>query len=463
MAHRFHGLGQNSSRLALALTALITASASGVAQAATVLLAPFTLNSMPLDSQQQSHSLAPLNDGQFVAYWDAPSSLPSPDGSPRYDAVGRIFAIPNGQGQTDEFVSARLLANYGNDIDVVPSPGGYVLGWSEYENLTYGDNYVRRFSLDAQPASVRFPISDKPYQSEHYPRSSVLPASGEYLTVSRGYENGDAELYIRKFDTQSLPLTPSLRLTAGDGAFDSRPRIACNIYSSCALAWHSDPSGSSTGLYSVWVQLFNGATFTPIGAPMKVAGDGTVSDAFPTIGIADSGDFVVAWQRSTESNSLGTLGCYFRRYKANGKPQGGVKAITNSLCAYPDLVVAPNSKFAIANMEQPEGKTNQRIVVREYNADGSRSAVTAVAKRELGAGGLGSATIAIDSSLHAAVAWLVPASATAGDYEHTLRAAILQLGSTTTAKTSGDDDEVLSTRLTPSRLPAHHPQRISPP
>lgn len=421
-------LGRRGSGIAVSCALLMAAACCGSAQAATTVVAPFTLNTTPLVSQQQTHNVRAIADGQFVVYWNGPSSLPSPDDVPRYDAIGRLFAIPNGPGQTGELISAYQLTSYGNDLDVVATPQGFLLGWGEYETLTYGDNYVRQLDAFVRPRTIRFPVSDRPYQHERYPRSAMLPYTGEYLTISRGWDGTDTELYIRKFDSNSLPLTGSLQLTPTDGAFDSRPRIACNQSAICVLAWHRDPSGTGEGSFSSWLQLFNGATFTPLGPAVKVSGDGSVSDGFPTVGIADSGDFVVAWQRAVAPSTLGTLGCYYQRYKANGKPKGGAVTLSSSLCVTPEMVMQADGRWVIADVEQPEGKTDQRIVIREFNPDGSRSATTTVAKRKESEGGLGSPTIALDQSQRAALVWVVPASATEGDYAHSLQAAILQLG-----------------------------------
>lgn len=449
MTIKLEHLGRRGRGRGILCALLMAAVCSNPVQAATVLVAPFTLNSTALVSQYQTHNLQAIGDGQFVVYWNGPSSLSSPDEQPRYDAVGRIFAIPGSAGQTDEFTSAYQLTSYGNDLDVVATPSGYLLGWGEYEILSYGDSYIRQFdSKLPQPRTIRFPVSDRPYQHERYPRSAMLPYSGEYLTISRGWDGTDTELYVRKFDSNSLPLTGSLQLTPTDGAFDSRPRIACNQNATCILAWHRDPGGTGEGSLSSWVQLFNGATFTPIGSAIKVSGDGGASDGFPVVGIADSGDFVVAWQRAVAPSTLGTLGCYYQRYKANGKPKGNVVTLASGLCVTPEMVMQADGRWVIADVEQPEGKTDQRIVLREYNADGSRSATTTVAKRAESKGGLGIPTIALDQNQRAALVWVVPASATEGDYAHSLQAAILQLGGTAAKSV---DDETSTARVTTVR------------
>jgi hypothetical protein len=451
MNFNFHRLGRRGPAPVAFCSLLIAALCCGTARAATVVVAPFTLNTTALVSEQQTHNVQTIADGQFVTYWNGPSSLPSPDETPRYNAVGRIFAIPGGPGQTDEFVSAYQLTSYGNDLDVVATPDGFLLGWGEYETLSYGDSYIRQLNAAALPRTIRFPLSDRPYQHERYPRSAMLPYTGEYLTISRGWDGTDTELYIRKFDSNSLPLTGSLQLTPTDGAFDSRPRIACNHNAVCALVWHRDTSGTGEGNFSSWVQLFNGATFAPIGSAVKVSGDGSVSDGFPSVGIADSGEFVVSWQRSVAPSTLGTLGCYYQRFKASAKPKGAAVTLVSSLCTYPEIVMQADGRWVIANMEQPEGKTDQRIMVREYNADGSRSATTTVAKRAESKGGLGGPTLALDQSQRAALVWVVPASATEGDYAHSLQAAILQLGG---GAAKADEEQIPPMRAHAARLPS---------
>jgi hypothetical protein len=313
-------MDRHTFRRSLITCALMSSlSALTSAHAATVTTAPLTVNVTPLNNQYESNPVTWLGNGNFVVYWDRPSLLPYSENDPRYDAAGRIFSAA-GAALTDEFTGAYQLTFRGNDIDLTPrAAGGYILGWSDYQGYTYGDNYIRAFDDDAVSTTVQFPVSDVSYNSEAYTRSAALP-TGEFLTVSRsaeGEQGENLEIYLRKFKPDGTALKNSMRLTPGDADFDSRPRIACNASSMCVVVWHSAPDGK---IFSVKAQGFDAIKYKPVGATFTVSGDGVASDGFPTVGIAPSGEFVIAWGRT--ANPLNTADggpytCYFQRFNCS--------------------------------------------------------------------------------------------------------------------------------------------------
>ncbi len=256
---------------------------------------------------------------------------------------------------TTSLTSATLQPETANAV-AVDDDGDYVVVWTAYDSSTGCDRvYMRLFDADGTPADlpiidsdgevvgtsvdaapVMLVSADSAFDGDIQRHASVaMDPDGDFVITWTNYDNGDADIYARQFS--SVPIVVTIDADTGletiTFADDVEDAFLVNDYTDDNQKW---------------------------------------SD----VAVDTDGDFVITWASyaQEEDGEEGTgYGIYARRYDSEGAALGKefqVNVTTAGDQTTPSIAMAGDGYFVIAWTSDQNG-TDDDIVVREFNADGS--------------------------------------------------------------------------------------------
>jgi hypothetical protein len=170
------------------------------------------------------------------------------------------------------------------------------------------------------------------------------------------------DLFARRFDAAGAPLTGEIQVSAFTTTGHNRPAVASDAAGNFVVVWRDSMSGAG-GIY--------GRRFSAAGEPLAGIFPVTVERVFanPSIAVAPSGAFVVAWDRSygTFTNALGHW------FDASGAPVGGpfrVNAGTTGRNERPDVAFDPAGELLVTWRRQASDPNARGIYARRFDANG---------------------------------------------------------------------------------------------
>jgi subtilisin-like proprotein convertase family protein len=277
--------------------------------------------------------------------------------------MARSFSVSVDQadGEVDEaagttnLTSATLQPETANAV-AVDDDGDYVVVWTAYDSSAAGDRvYMRMFDADGTPADlpivdssgaaigvsvdaapVMLVTADSAYANDTQRYASVaMDPDGDFVVTWTNYHGDDADIYARHFSASPLVVVidSSTGLETITFADDVQDAFRVNEYTDDNQKW---------------------------------------SD----VALDVDGDFVVTWASyaQEQSGESGTgYGIYARRYDSEGTAlakEYQVNVTTAGNQTTPSIAMAGSGTFVIAWTSDQNG-TDDDIIVREFNADGS--------------------------------------------------------------------------------------------
>jgi len=212
-------------------------------------------------------------------------------------------------------INTRTSSNQANSAIAMDVDGNFVIVWSSY-NQDGNSNGIfgQRFDPNCDKVGVEFQINTT-WPGNQKEAAVAMNAAGNFVVVWYGpglLEEDQEDIFARRFDPNALALDDEFRVNSHTNDEQLCPSVAMN----------------------------------------------------------DDGTFVVVWE-SMNILAEGNRAICGRLYDSNGLSLE-VEFVINentSDCRYPDVAMDPNGKFAVVWME--DGSSNNLVMVRLYNADGS--------------------------------------------------------------------------------------------
>ena len=273
-------------------------------------------------------------------------------------------------GRAEFQVNTYTEHNQTHPSVAVNEAGDFVVAWrSSSSDGRGGGVYARCFAADGTPLDDEFKVNTSQVDVDNWTPAVGVDADGGFVIAWVAVGDGDCDIVARLFDPQGAAVTEEFKVNESTSATgQSMPSIARRPTGEFVVVWTDWSGGCYTGKSRVL-----GRVFQPDGSPSEgefVIGENTNAD-WPDIGMDDSGRFVVAWIRMGDTYSR-PYGEYimFRRYEADGTPAGPPVQVTtdlNSRWYGPSVAVAPSGEFAVA---WAIGPFPYDIAAQHFNADG---------------------------------------------------------------------------------------------
>jgi hypothetical protein len=146
------------------------------------------------------------------------------------------------------------------------------------------------------------------------------------------------------------------------------PAIAAAPNGQFVVVWHDD---GGDGKYQIKMRGFN-ADGTPRFSQRTVNNVASGQQLLPSIALASTGDFVVAWQ--DDAGNDGRYQIKARQFNSDGSPKGGQFTVNTNAAGQqltPSVAVNPDGDFVVVWQDDTDGNGSYQIKARGYKHDGT--------------------------------------------------------------------------------------------
>ena len=176
----------------------------------------------------------------------------------------------------------------------VDSLGRWIIAWQDFRDYgtNYYDIYARRFDSTGSPLAADFRVDQAAGAVDALFPAVATDASNNFIITWEDRRNGDADIYVRCYDSNANPLNVNIRVDVDWGTAESlSPSIAIQPDGSFLIVWTDYRSGNS----DIFVRRFQNC-YTPLGGNFRLdQGPGEASAEDPSLVVAPSGVFLFAW------------------------------------------------------------------------------------------------------------------------------------------------------------------------
>lgn len=315
--------------------------------------------------------------GNFVAVWQSSRQDGSGTGiyARRYDASLQGWA-----DETEFLVTETVAGDQQTPAVGMDGFGNFTVVWAADDGDGSGI-FARRFAADGTPLGGEFQVNVQSATDQVGPVIGMNQA-GEALVAwvsDHGSlidpDDGEKTVYARWFYADGTPLG-SEEFSVSNYVKDAQeqPAVGLDAAGNVAITWQSinqesnlEGEGSSWGVYArqFVVDKAAGTISSPQAEEFRVNEETEGPQRYPTIGVADAGQFVVGWQSINQDGS--SWGVYQRQYLPDGTPAGGerrVNTATSGPQVLPVIAQRGSGDFSVIwsgrGFDELEGNWGQR-------------------------------------------------------------------------------------------------------
>jgi len=187
----------------------------------------------------------------------------------------------------------------------VDSLDRWIIPWEDFRDhyLNGHDIYARRFDSTGSPIAADFRVDQAIGAVDALFPSVAADPSNNFIITWEDRRNGDADIYMRCYDSDANPLNVNVRVDVDLGTAESlSPSIATQPDGSFLIVWTDYRSGNS----DIFVRRFQNC-YTSLGGNFRLdQGPDGASAEDPSLAVAPSGVFLFAWS----DNRNGTWDIY---------------------------------------------------------------------------------------------------------------------------------------------------------
>jgi S-layer family protein len=304
-------------------------------------------------------------DGDFVVVWSNKNLYGA------YTAIyGRRFDVttaPRGiEFRVDQGVESQALAAV-----AISGTGAFVVVWHDTRDIRLENIHARMYDAAGGAIGSEFTVNDYLTGRQQAPDVSRAP-DGRFVvawTSDRG-DGSNQAIIARRYDSLGNPMGGEFVVNTYTTGAQILGRVAMDASGGFVIVWEDyltnrDGSGSS-----IFGQRFDAAG-NRIGGEFQVNSYTTGHQQFPSVAMAPSGRFVVAWRGSDGS----LTGVFARVFDAAGNPVAGdfvVNTYTTGyqFGAFSQVAMDALGNFVVVWASQQEGIGD--VFAQRFNAVGAR-------------------------------------------------------------------------------------------
>jgi hypothetical protein len=213
--------------------------------------------------------------------------------------------------------------------------------------------------LAAVPLGPDWIVPTTPDGGPITPDVAVAP-DGSFVVVWNG---GPSSILARRYDPNSVPLGPDIPVSNPSGHIVYNPRVGVDATGDFVVVWNDYTSSNQ----QVFYRLFHGA----VGGTPNPADSATTDDS-ADVAMAPDGRFAVTWRQAVSVRDSTFVAV--RQFDASGNSSGGKSYVTPddpTTEEQPTIAMAPTGRFVVAweKVDSSAGTTITHFTT--FNADGS--------------------------------------------------------------------------------------------
>ncbi|MEL6222761.1 MAG: Calx-beta domain-containing protein, partial [Cyanobacteria bacterium J06627_8] len=181
----------------------------------------------------------------------------------------------------------------------------------------------------------------------------------------------DRNVKARRFDRNGNALGDSFRVNTETTEDQETPDIAMNANGQFVITW--DSFGQDGSFNGIFAQAYD-PTGNPVGGEIAVNNITNSLQVRPTVGIDNSGNFVIAWEDLNDrSRDIGEINA--RRFDSAGTPLGDsflVNTVTERKQDTPDIAMNASGEFVITWESFGQDGDGSGVFAQKYNSAGEK-------------------------------------------------------------------------------------------
>lgn len=249
--------------------------------------------------------------------------------------------------------------------------GNYVIVWAS--SGQDGDQlgiYGQRYNASDVAQGGEFRVNTYTTGNQSNP-AVAMDGSGNFVVSwdSYGQDGSETGIYAQRYSAAGEPLGSEFRVNTYTNRYQSNPSVAMDEAGDTVIAWQS--YGQDGDQFGIYAQRYNAAGVAQNGE-FHVSTYTTNSQTLPSVAISQNGDFVIAWQSFTQDGS--GSGVYGQRFDAAGIPQAGefrINSYTTGSQSTASVGMDQSGNFVVAwTSNNQDSSTSQGIFAQRYNATG---------------------------------------------------------------------------------------------
>ncbi|MAT16783.1 MAG: hypothetical protein CMJ46_16110, partial [Planctomyces sp.] len=313
---------------------------------------------------ETSRNVAMAADGSYVITWYSLNQ----DGD-LYGVFARRFDI-DGNAMGNEFqVNSHTAGNQNEPVVAMSSTGSFVIVWSSnFQDGSGNGVYAQLFDSAGSPIGNEFLVNTYT-NSDQWTPSVAMSDAGQFVVTwtSSGQDGSQTGVHGQRYDENGVPLGVEFRVNTSTAGSQFHPTVSMADSGQFVVAWTS-MNGSEPDVYA---QRYD-ASGNPNGGEFRVNTFTNSYQYFPSVSLSDSGEFIVSWTSLDQDGAGG--GIYAQRYDANGIPIGNefrVNSQTADSQEYSSVSLANTGDFLFTWTSYGQDGDQRGIFTRAYKSDGT--------------------------------------------------------------------------------------------
>ena len=269
---------------------------------------------------------------------------------------------------TAEFqVNARTSSDQANADIAMDLNGNFVVVWSSRFGTPGRSNDIfgRRFDPNCSPVGDEFQINTIISGNQKEP-SVAMDTTGNFIVAWQGPGIDEEDIFIQQFDPNGQPIGDEFLVNTYTQGKQQCPKVAMSRDGAFAVVWESEKLGTDINTRVVSCQLFD-VNGLAVGEEFEV--DLLGDCRYPDIAMDPNGNFAVVWMEDGSSNNLIMIRLYNADGTARTKPLDA-STIEFDTLTRPSIAMNNSGHFVVAWDGDPDRASLDDIHARLYDPNG---------------------------------------------------------------------------------------------
>ena len=248
--------------------------------------------------------------------------------------------------------------------------GAFVVVWESY--LQDGDGYGlfgQLFDSTGGRVGAEFRVNASTLGSQWQPDVGI-DGSGAFIVVWK--DSAQGVVLGRRFDSAANPLTDEFEVPEPGTHYKYRPSVAVAPSGAFVVAWTDDAPiyGGNTDVHG---QLFDSSGTRVNGVFQANSGAGSAK-GYADAAMDDAGAFIFAWESLGQTAPCCTYDIFARRFDSTGAPIGGEFQVNTYITGnqrYPQVATDATGDFVVAWVDYEQEAATVGVFGRLYDSLGA--------------------------------------------------------------------------------------------
>ncbi|WP_437817528.1 metallophosphoesterase [Sorangium sp. So ce1078] len=309
-------------------------------------------------NQASSPTATKHNEQNYTVSYDMQSAMPAYG----YKANDILFK--------DRMANVQLTGKHFDPKIATAPSGNFVVVWEDdHDDNGVGQIYARGFDPDGNARFSQIAVNSVDAGQQQHP-DVAIDDSGRFVVVWEDDQDGNGayQVLARGFDANGSERFHDRTVNTVSGGQQSRPAVACDANGNFVVAWEDDQDGN--GYYQILARGFTAAGAERI--PTFTVNSVAAGEQFnPVIAMDSDGDFVVAWEDDQDDDA--NFQIYHRGFTATGGNRFAQKAANTNAAGQhtkPSIGMANNGNYVVAWEDDQDANGYYQIYARGFTITG---------------------------------------------------------------------------------------------